>query len=88
MYRSETLTAPNKLVYFNDHSFVGDGRYEFKMRGHPTMAPPIKGTDFYKKHNPTKMADVPKLLKKFEGREEAMFQALEEKYASEVIKFL
>lgn len=49
-FGSETMTAPNKLVYFNDHSFVGDGRYEFKMRGHPTMAPPIKGTDFYKKH--------------------------------------
>eukprot|EP00729_Bicosta_minor_P013481 gene13481-20313_t len=49
-FGSESLTAPNVLVYFNDHVFIGDGRYEFKMRGYPSIAQPIKGTDFYKKH--------------------------------------
>ena len=39
-----------------------------------------KLTAFYEDHNPEKMGDVPKLLKKFAGREEAMFKALEEKY--------
>jgi hypothetical protein len=45
----------------------------------PVVTTESRLTDFYQKYNPTKMADVPKLLKKFEGREEAMFQALEEK---------
>ena len=40
-----------------------------------------KLTAFYQEYNPEKMADVPKLLKKFKGREDAMFSALEEKYA-------
>jgi hypothetical protein len=39
-------------------------------------------TDFYQKHNPLKVGDVPKLLKKFEGREDAMFQVLSTKYVN------
>jgi hypothetical protein len=36
-------------------------------------------TYFYNEHNPLKIGDVPKLLKKFEGREDAMFQVLNTK---------
>jgi hypothetical protein len=72
----------------------GAGTYAYKENDLPTLDDVLsileaerpvvtvesRLTEFYQKHNPTKMGDIPKLLKKFEGREEAMFQALEEKY--------
>ncbi|CAM9514950.1 unnamed protein product [Pylaiella littoralis] len=37
-------------------------------------------TKFYQKHNPTKMRDVDKLMKKYKGRYAEMFQRLDAKY--------
>lgn len=37
-------------------------------------------TEFYSKHNPTKMNDIESTLMKYKGREEEMFKKLEEKY--------
>ncbi|CAB1107310.1 unnamed protein product [Ectocarpus sp. CCAP 1310/34] len=42
--------------------------------------PRTRLTKFYKKHNPTKMRDVDKLLKKYKGRYPEMFQRLDAKY--------
>jgi hypothetical protein len=35
---------------------------------------------FYKRHNPTKVGDVPELVKKFKGREDELLESLEAKY--------
>ena len=51
-----------------------------------TRPPPatyeLRLTEFYKEHNPLKMDQIPKLLKKFAGREDAMFQVLDTKYVN------
>lgn len=48
-FGSEEQSAPNKQIYFNDHSFISNGEYEFKMRGHP-FRPPGNGTRRAKTH--------------------------------------
>ena len=40
-------------------------------------------TKFYEKYVPSKLADIPKLLTKYEGKEEALFGALTKKYGDE-----
>ena len=41
-------------------------------------------TEFYRLHNQAKLKDVDKLLKKFYGRENELFDRLEKKYGVEV----
>jgi len=41
-------------------------------------------TNFYKKHNPTKIDDVSSTLEKYEGREEKLFGKIEKKYGIKV----
>lgn len=37
---------------------------------------------FYERHNPSKIPDIPSILRKYEGREELLLQKLDKKYAS------
>lgn len=45
-----------------------------------SKSPADKLTEFYMKHNPTKVNQVPSLLKKYKGRYPQMFAELEAKY--------
>jgi hypothetical protein len=50
--------------------------------GFKTFAPDHQGrvTRFYQQHNPTKVSEVPNVMRKYKGREDALYAKLEAKY--------
>eukprot|EP00301_Raphidiophrys_heterophryoidea_P020143 c4917_g1_i1.p1 GENE.c4917_g1_i1~~c4917_g1_i1.p1 ORF type:complete len:156 (-),score=42.75 c4917_g1_i1:80-508(-) len=69
---------------FGAIDYIGKTSWGAKLGLSPTpqkvQSPRQKLTEFYRLHNPAKIGEVDKLLKKYKGREEEMFQVLREKY--------